>query len=105
MMNDISNSYIRTRGLRLLAYNSKWDKEGKLNLIIDDYLDHIEDEKPITSRQCIKDTVIIARYKPELVEVILEALEKINIVYEASMQNLIYNDRQKAIQKIKQITW
>lgn len=105
MMNDSSNSYIRTRGLRLIAFTSKWDKESKVNLIIEEYLKHIEDEKPITSRQCIKDTIIIAQNKPELIETILKALEKFDRIYEDSMQSLIYKDRKKAIRQIRQFTW
>lgn len=105
MMNDRTKSYIRTRGLRLIAYNAKWDIENKVNNIIDEWLKHIEDEKPITARQCIKDVVIIAKYKPELIDVILEALEKYEKIYDDSMQNLIFKDRQKAIRIIRQYTW
>lgn len=105
MMNDRTNSYIRTRGLRLIAYNTKWDIDNKVNNIIDEWLKHIEDEKPITARQCIKDVVMIAKYKPELIDVILEALEKYDKIYDDSMQNLIFKDRQKAIRTIRQYTW
>ena len=65
-MPDSDNSYIRTRGLILLAYNAKWDKEYKVDEIIDEYLKHITDVKPITARQCIKLLPIIAKHKPEL---------------------------------------
>ena len=105
MMNDKSNSYIRTRGLRLIAFNSKWDKKNKVNLIIEEYLKHIEDEKPITSRQCIKNIVIIAKNKPELIQTILVELEKFDRIYEDSMQSLIYKDRKKAIRQIRQFIW
>ena len=53
-MLDSDNSYVRTRGLTLLAYNAKWDKDYKIDEIIDKYLKHITDIKPITARQCIK---------------------------------------------------
>lgn len=105
MMNNQNNSYIRTRGLRLIAYNSKWDINNQVNSIIEEWLKHIEDEKPITARQCIKDTVIIAKNKPKLIDIILEKLAKINRIYDDSMQSLIYKDRQKAIRQIKQLTW
>ena len=105
MMNNQNNSYIRTRGLRLIAYNSKWDINNQVNSIIEKWLNHIEDEKPITARQCIKDTVIIAKNKPELIDIILEKLSKINRIYDDSMQSLIYKDRQKVIRQIKQLTW
>lgn len=63
MLND-SNSYIRTRGIRLIAANAKWDKDCKIDEIIDSYLNHIMDDKPITARQTIKALPAIAQYKP-----------------------------------------
>lgn len=102
MMNNQDNSYIRTRGLRLIAYNSKWDIDNKMESIIEKWLEHLEDEKPITARQCIKDTVIIAKNKPELIDIILKRLEKIDKIYDDSMQSLVYKDRQKAIRQVKQ---
>lgn len=105
MMNNKTNSFIRTRGLRLIAYQAKWDKENKINSIIEQWLSHIEDEKPITSRQCIQDAIIIAKYKPELIDVILNALENFDRIYDDSMQKLVYKDRQKAIKIIRQYTW
>ena len=101
-MLDSDNSYIRTRGLTLLAYNAKWDKEYKVDEIIDEYLKHITDVKPITARQCIKLLPIIAKHKPELKNDILSALNKANIsIYDYSMQPLVYKDIQKALKEIK----
>ena len=103
-MLDSDNSYIRTRGLTLLAYNAKWDKDYKIDEIIDKYLKHITDVKPITARQCIKLLPLIARYKPELKNDILSALYKANIcVYDDSMQPLVYKDIQKALKKIQKL--
>ena len=88
-MLDSDNSYIRTRGLVLLAYNAKWDKDYKIDEIIDKYLKHITDVKPITARQCIKVLPVLAKHKPELKKDILFALYKADIsVYEESMQPL-----------------
>lgn len=64
MLGD-TNSYIRTRGILLIAANTKWDKDNKIDEIIDDYLKHIMDDKPITARQCIKALPAIAQYKPD----------------------------------------
>ena len=101
-MLDSDNSYIRTRGLTLLAYNAKWDKEYKIDEIIDKYLRHITDVKPITARQYIKLLSIIAKYKPELRNDILSALHKANIcIYDDSMQPLVYKDIQKALKEIQ----
>ena len=102
MMNNAENSYIRTRGLRLIAYNAKWDSENKVDSVIGQWLGHIEDEKPIAARQCIKDAVILAKNKPELIGVILDALEKRRRIYADAMQNLIGKDRQEAIRKIRE---
>lgn len=102
-MLDSENSYIRTRGIVLLAYNAKWDKDYKIDEVIDKYLKHITDVKPITARQCIKMLPIIAKYKPELKTDILSALHYANISYGDSMQSLVYKDIQKALQEIQKL--
>lgn len=105
MMNNKTNSFIRTRGLRLIAYHAKWDNENKINSIIEQWLSHIEDEKLITARQYIQDVIVIAKYKPELINVILDTLGHFDQIYDDSMQKLVYKDRQKAIKIIRQYTW
>lgn len=101
-MLDSGNSYIRTRGLTLLAYNAKWDKDYKIDEIIDKYMKHITDVKPITARQCIKLLPIIAKNKPELKNDILSALHKADIsFYDDSMQMLVYKDIQETLKEIK----
>ena len=91
-------------GLLLLAYNARWDKEYKIDEIIDEYLKHIIDVKPITARQCIKLLPIIAESKPELKNDILSALYKADIsFYDDSMQPLIYKDIQKSLKEIQKI--
>ena len=103
-MLDSDNSYIRTRGLTLLAYNAKWDKDYKIDEIIDRYLKHITDVKPITARQCIKLLPIIAKYKPELKDDILSALHKADISgYDNSMQPLVYKDIQNSLKEIQKL--
>ncbi|MDO5398473.1 MAG: SufBD protein [bacterium] len=103
-MLDSDNSYIRTRGLILLAYNAKWDTDYKIDEIVDRYLKHITDVKPITARQCIKLLPIIVKHKPELKMDILSALHKANIfIYDDSMQSLVYKDIQKALKEIQKL--
>lgn len=97
MINN-DNSYVRTRGLLLISANAKWDTENKIDEIIDRYLCHIIDDKPITARQCIKALPNIAKYKPDLAEDIRTALSKANPMrYAESMQSLIYSDIRKAL--------
>lgn len=96
------NSYIRTRGIILIAVNAKWDTENKIDKIIDDYLKHILDEKPITARQCIKALPNITKYKSDLVECIREALMKVDVaIYGDSMRTLIRKDISSSLKKIK----
>lgn len=103
-MLDSDNSYIRTRGLTLLAYNAKWNEDYKIDGIIDKYLKHITDVKPITARQCIKLLPMIAKYKPDLKNDILSALHEADIsVYDDSMQSLVYKDIQKAWKEIQKL--
>ncbi len=100
-MLDSDKSYIRTRGLTLIACNSKWDSDNKIDEIIDEYLKHITDVKPITARQCIKLLPMIAKHKPELKNDIVSALKKANISgYADSMRQLVCKDIQNAIAEI-----
>lgn len=100
-MIDNENSYIRTRGLLLISANAKWDVDYKIDEIIDKYLRHIMDDKPITARQCIKALPNIAEHKPELIADIVSALQKANPQrYADSMQSLIYGDIRAAIKMI-----
>ena len=92
------------RSLTLIAYNAKWDEDYKIDEIIDKYLQHITDVKPITARQCIKLLPIIAKHKPELRNDIISALHKANIcIYDSSMQSLVYKDIQKVVKDIQEL--
>ncbi len=92
MMRD-SNSYVRTRGLALIACNAKWDEAGKINGIIDEYLDHVTDVKPITARQCIKSLPKLAEAKPHLMPRIVSSLRHADTsAYADSMRSLVEGD-------------
>lgn len=103
-MLENDNSYIRTRGLTLIAYNAKWDKDNKIDEIINRYLTHITDVKPIAARQCIKLLPTIAKHKPELKKDIISALGKADLsFYDDSMQPLVYKDIQKAMKEVQKL--
>ena len=103
-MMDSDNSYIRTRGLTLIACNAKWDRDNKIDEIIVEYLKHIEDVKPITARQCIKLLPMIAKNKPELKCDIVSALQKADIsIYADSMQPLVCKDIQNSLAEIEKL--
>lgn len=100
-MLDSGNSYIRTRALTLIAYNARWDTECKIDRLIDKYLRHVNDSKPITARQCIQLLPMLAREKPALREAILDALSQADpAIYASSMQPLVSQDIQAALEKI-----
>lgn len=60
------NSYQRSIGLMLIAENAKWDAENRMEDTIDEYLELLKDEKPITVRQCIQSLGKVTPYKPDL---------------------------------------
>ena len=101
-MLDNDNSYIRTRGLTLIACNAKWDKDNKTDKILPKYLEHITDVKPITARQCIKLLPMIAMHKPNLKGDIVSALSEADISsFDDSMRSLIQKDICNALKEIE----
>ena len=81
------NSYARTRGILLIAANARWDVDYKIDEIVDEYLEHIADDKPITARQCTKVLPSIMEYKPDVKKDIVDALCRANLSrYKESMQ-------------------
>lgn len=68
------NSYQRSIGLMLIAENARWDTERRMEDTIDEYLGLLNDEKPITIRQCIQSLDKIVTYKPELNNKVAAAL-------------------------------
>ncbi|HWQ57804.1 MAG TPA: SufBD protein [Clostridia bacterium] len=96
------NSYIRSRGMFLVAANARWDEENKTERALDDCLALIHDEKPITTRQCVKTLPQIAQSKPELCGRILEALRNADpSIYADTMRPLIIKDIAAAIREIE----
>ncbi len=45
------NSLVRNRAIAILSANSRWDREGKFDALLDEFLSHVTDVKPITARQ------------------------------------------------------
>ena len=92
-MLDSENAYRRSRGLLLLSANARWDESRKFDGIIDSYLTHVHDAKPITARQCIQALPEIARRLPHLARRIRSALESADPrIYPDSMEPLIRSD-------------
>ena len=61
--------------------------------IIDEFLSHVTDDKPITARQCVKSLVEIGESKPNLIPIILSKLDTVDLSkYRDSMRPLIEKD-------------
>lgn len=74
------NSYQRSIGLMLIAENTKWDAENRMEDTIDEYLEILNDEKPITIRQCIQSLGKVVPYKPGLNDKIAGKLIAFNLL-------------------------
>lgn len=74
------NSYKRSIGLMLIAENVRWDEQNRMEDTIDEYLKLLNDEKPITIRQCIQSLGKVAQFKPSLNKKIAECLTSFDIM-------------------------
>ena len=86
-------SLVRNRVLHILAANAQWDEENRFDSILDDYLAHITDEKPITARQCIKALAQVGLAKPQYIPRITACFRSADLSkYKDSMRPLIEKD-------------
>ena len=89
-------SLVRNRVLYILAANAQWDDENRFDAILEDYLAHITDEKPITARQCIKTLVQVGMAKPQYIPRILSCFHDADLSkYKDSMRPLIERDMEE----------
>ena len=89
-------SLVRNRVLNILAANAQWDDENRFDAILEDYLAHITDEKPITARQCIKALVQVGIAKPQYIPRILSCFHDADLSkYKDSMRPLIEKDMEE----------
>lgn len=99
---DSKRSYVRTRGIILLAANAKWISEKELERILPKLLEHIADPKPITARQCIQCLPQIVDEKPVTAPAIVAALRQVKLTgYQESMQKLVAQDIQQVLRQIQ----
>ena len=86
-------SLFRNRTLYILAANAQWDEDNRFDSVISDFLTHITDAKPITTRQCIKSLAQVGQAKPQYIPMILSALHDADLSkYKDSMLPLIEKD-------------
>ena len=56
------------RGFKIICKLSKWDKDNKINYIIDSLLQVLDDEKPTIIRQCLASLNNLMLYKIDSLE-------------------------------------
>lgn len=89
-------SLVRNRVLNILASNAQWDDVNRFDMILDDYLAHVTDEKPITARQCIKALEQVGKAKPQYIPRIIACFRSADLSkYKESMRPLIEKDMVK----------
>lgn len=87
------NSLVRNRAISILAANARWMEADQLDALMDEFLRHITDEKPITARQCIQALPEIAAARSRLIPRIRQALEYADLTgFRDSMRPLILKD-------------
>ncbi len=83
------NSYHRSIGLMLIAENVRWDTTEKFDSLADSFLAFVDDEKPITVRQCVQSLVKIVPHKPHLIPAICDRLMSIDLSQRKETQQKI----------------
>lgn len=101
-----ANSYQRSIGIMLLANLAKSDDENRIGGILEKYFDFFDDEKFITSRQCIQNIWKIAICNKSNCSQILTELEKsyYENIHLSSHGNLIKEDVIYSLSKISECT-
>lgn len=98
------NSLVRNRAISILAANARWDTDRKFDALLVEFLSHVTDVKPITSRQCVAALPEIAEARPELIPQIQSVLKQTDLGgCPDSMRPLILKDIVAALQRIEAI--
>lgn len=94
-------SYIKMRGFRIICKLSKWDKDNKINNIIDDLLQILDDEKLTIVRLCLSSLNNLLLHKIDLSNKIENKLKNIDLSkYKDSMRPLIKKDIDYLLERI-----
>lgn len=89
---------IRVRGFRLFCKQAKWDIDNKIDKNIDSALCILSDSKPTAVRQALAALHDVVKYKPDLREVVCNAVSNINYLkYKETMNSLISKDIQQLL--------
>lgn len=88
-----ANSYQRSIGAMLLAANARWDSKNQMRACLPQYLALLNDEKPITVRQCVQSLAEICAAQPSLAGEISAALIRVDLTrIKETMRKLVLAD-------------
>lgn len=92
-MLDDKNSYVRTRAFMLICNQAKWADNGQIEVVFAQMKALLYDVKPTVVRQCLGALHEVILYRPEMIELIREAVNNIDLsIYKDSMSPLIKKD-------------
>lgn len=74
---DHANSYRRDYGLILLAHLTRIDVKDRFSPIFGEYLGLLRDRKFMTAHCCLKNLKEIVKYRPDLVQPVLDELNQL----------------------------
>ena len=98
------NSYQRSIGLMLIAENVRCDEEARFEKILDLYLSFVDDEKPITVRQCVQSLEKVLPFKRNCLMKIIDKLLLVNILQrKESQQKILLLDILKVLGSIHKL--
>lgn len=93
-----ANSYQRSIGAMLLAANARWDTQDRMRACLNPFLALLNDEKPITVRQCAQALCEIIAAKPALAGEICAALTAFDLMrIKETMRKLVLADFLEAL--------
>ena len=100
-MLDDKNSYVRTRAFMLICNQAKWADNGQIEVIFAQMKALLYDVKPTVVRQCLGALHEVILYRPEMIELIREAVNNIDLsIYKDSMSPLIKKDMDVLLRSI-----
>lgn len=96
------SSYVRTRGFCLICNQARWATDGQIESVFDEMSKLLYDDKPTVVRQCLNALHEVVLYRIEMADVILQAVNKIDLSkYKESMSSLIEKDIKELLKIIE----
>ena len=70
------NSYVRTRAFMLICNQARWADKGQIEVVFSQMKALLYDVKPIVVRLCLGALHEVILYRPEMIELIRDAVNK-----------------------------